>query len=284
MEDASNHKSWNLDVEKGEWMTKVRERIEVYPAIRYKNGTMQAMEEPISEEKPLTIYLNGKEIVTMLCSPQEEKQLAIGFLVSEGMITDIKNLSSLTVDEERGMAWVEADHVAYNVGQMYLKRCLTACCGRGHAGFYFANDARATKQIESQMSITPQEIVTYTHMLEAASATHDKTHGVHSGALAAGGQLLIYSEDIGRHNIFDKIYGRCLLEGVATTDKVIVFSGRVSSEILLKVSKMGVAIVIARSVPTTLALEMARELGITLIGGARDQSFYVYTHAQRVDR
>lgn len=264
-------------------MTQERERIEVYSTLQYKNGVTKVIEEAISEEKPVTIYLNGKELVTMLCSPQEEKYLAIGFLVSEGMITDIKNLTLLTVDEERGLVWAEADQVPHNAGQMYLKRCLTACCGRGHAGFYFANDARATKQIDSPMSITPQEILQYAHMLEAASATHDKTHGVHSGALAAGGKLLIYSEDIGRHNIFDKLYGRSLMEDVTTTDKVIVFSGRVSSEILLKVSKMGVPIVIARSVPTTLALEMARELGITLVGGARDQSFYVYTHTQRVN-
>lgn len=261
-----------------------RERIEVYSTLHYKNGISQVIQEPISEEKPLTIYLNGKELVTMLCSPEEEKYLAIGFLVSEGMITDIKNLTLLTVDEERGLIWAEADQVAYNAGQMYLKRCLTACCGRGHAGFYFANDARATKQIDSQMSITPEEILTYAHMLEAASATHDKTHGVHSGALAMDGKLLIYSEDIGRHNIFDKLYGKCLMAGVDTTDKIIVFSGRVSSEILLKVSKMGVAIVVARSVPTTLALEMARELGITLVGGARDQTFKVYTHTQRVNQ
>lgn len=270
--------------EQGERIMPVRERIEVYPTIQYKDGVVQAKEEPISEEKPLTIYLNGKELVTMLCSPQEEKYLAIGFLVSEGMVGDIKKMTLLTVDEERGLAWAEADDVAYNAGQMYLKRCLTACCGRGHAGFYFANDARAAKQIESQMCITAHDVLAYACLLEAASATHAKTHGVHSGALAADGQLLVYSEDIGRHNIFDKIYGKCLLEGISTADKVIVFSGRVSSEILLKVSKMGVAIVIARSVPTTLALEMARELGITLVGGVREQSFSVYTHTQRIKK
>lgn len=269
-------------VRKGEAMTQVIERIEVYPVMQYKNGVVQAREQFISEEKPVTIYLNGKELVTMLCSPQEEKYLAIGFLVSEGMVTDLKNLTLLTVDEERGMVWAEADHVAYNAGQMYLKRCLTACCGRGHAGFYFANDARAAKQIDSQMVITPEAILEYSRMLEGASATHAKTHGVHSGALASEGQLVMYSEDIGRHNIFDKLYGRALVAGVATTDKIIVFSGRISSEILLKVSKMGVPIVIARSVPTTLALEMAQELGITLVGGVRDQSFYAYTHTQRV--
>lgn len=269
-------------VRKGEAMMPVSERIEAYPVLQYKNGVAQTDEQFISEEKPVTIYLNGKELVTMLCSPQEEKYLAIGFLVSEGMITDLKNLTLLTVDEDRGLVWAEADQVPYNAGQMYLKRCLTACCGRGHAGFYFANDARATKQIDSQMMITPEEILGYARMLEGASATHEKTHGVHSGALASKGQLLMYSEDIGRHNIFDKLYGKALVAGLATTDKIIVFSGRISSEILLKVSKMGVPIVIARSVPTTLALEMARELGITLVGSVRDQSFYTYTHTQRI--
>ena len=265
-------------------MTKVEDGIQIYPVTRYQEGVFRDTEQSISEEKPVTIYLNGKELVTMLCSPQEEKYLALGFLMSEGMIKELDHLTQLTVDEERGLVWAEADHVAHNAGQMYLKRCLTACCGRGHAGFYFANDARATKQIESQMQISSHEILQYAEMLENASTTHHKTHGVHSGALAAEGELLIYSEDIGRHNIFDKLYGKCLIQGVATFDKVIVFSGRVSSEILLKVSKMGVPIVIARSVPTSLAMEMARELGITLVGSARNQSFYVYTHTHRVSR
>jgi len=165
---------------------------------------------------------------------------------------------------------------------MYFKRCLSACCGRGRAEFYFANDARVSKRIDSELRIGAGEVNFYAQALEEASATHHITSGVHNGAVAADGKLLCCAEDIGRHNVFDKLYGKCLEQGVTLADKVLVFSGRVSSEIILKVSKMGVPIVIARSVPTSLAIDLAEELGITLIGVAKGDWFNIYAQANRV--
>lgn len=253
-----------------------------YPTLKLHNEKLVAVQELVSEETALTVYLNGKELVTMLCSPVDAKYLAYGFLVSEGMINSIEDLTLFTIDHERGLIWTEADKVPVNAGQMYLKRCLTACCGRGRAEFYFANDARVTKRIESNLRVRADNINCYVNLLEQASATHQITSGVHSGAIAANGALLYFSEDIGRHNVFDKLYGKCLEDGLTMADKTIVFSGRVSSEILLKVSKMGVPIVVARSVPTSLAVDLAEELGITLVGAAKGDWFFVYTHPERV--
>jgi FdhD protein len=257
-------------------------RIQTYSAIKMEKGELVNVEQMVSEEAPLTIYLNGKELVTMLCSPNEEKYLTLGFLISEGMIHDIRTITNFTIDNERGLIWVEADTVFPNVANTYLKRCLTACCGRGRTGFYFANDARTIKTIESDLKISAPEILHYSVMLEEMSATYHITHGVHCGALAAKGEFLLYSEDIGRHNVFDKLYGKCLEKNLTTADKVIVFSGRISSEILIKVSKMAVPLIIARAVPTSLAIGLAEDLGITLVGAAKGESFYVYTHTGRV--
>jgi FdhD protein len=257
-------------------------RIQKYPAVKLEEGNLVAVEQLVSEEAPLTIYLNGKELVTMLCSPNEEKYITLGFLVSEGMIHDIEAITDLTIDSERGFIWVEADTVFPNVANTYLKRCLTACCGRGRTGFYFANDARTIKSIESNLKISAAEILSYSLMLEELSATYHMTHGVHCGALAAKGEFLLYSEDIGRHNVFDKIYGKCLEMKISTADKVVVFSGRISSEILIKVSKMAIPLIIARAVPTSLAIGLAEDLGITLVGAAKGESFFVYTHTGRV--
>jgi FdhD protein len=243
---------------------------------------MVAVQEFVSEETPLTLYLNGKELITMLCSPVEQRYLALGFLISEGMIADIKDLTQFTVDSERGLIWAEAENVPNNVGQMYFKRCLTACCGRGRAEFYFANDARVSKSIDSKLRVRAQDINNYARMLEEVSETHRVTAGVHSGAIASDGKLVCFAEDIGRHNVFDKLYGKCLEDGLSTADKILVFSGRVSSEIILKVSKMGVPVVVARSVPTSLAIDLAVKQGITLVGVAKGDWFYVYTCAERV--
>jgi FdhD protein len=263
-------------------MAETASGIHSYPGLKLQDGKLVAVQELVSEETPLTIYLNGKELVTMLCSPVDAKYLAFGFLVSEGMINSIEDLTLFMVDNERGLIWAEADNVSVNASQMYLKRCLTACCGRGRAEFYFANDARVTKRIESNLRIRADNINCYVKLLEEASTTHQITYGVHSGAVAASGALLYYSEDIGRHNVFDKLCGKCLEAGLTMADKTIVFSGRVSSEILLKVSKMGVPIVIARSVPTSLAIDLAAELGITLVGAAKGDWFCIYTHPDRV--
>lgn len=114
--------------------------VEIYQAKKLDKAKWTSLSTEVAEEIPLTIFLNGKEIVTVLCSPIEERYLALGFLVSEGMIGKIDDLTLLNVDEERGIIWVEADHVPVNAGNTFMKRCLTACCGRGRADFYFAND------------------------------------------------------------------------------------------------------------------------------------------------
>lgn len=256
--------------------------VQTYQALKAVDETLVSVQDLVSEEEPLTLYLNGKELVTMLCSPVEQRYLALGFLVSEGMIAGIDDLTEFTVDTERNMIWAEAANVPDNAGRTYLKRCLTACCGRGRAEFYFANDARVSNLVESQLRVRAQDINRYAHMLEQASATHRVTSGVHSGAIASGAQLVCYAEDIGRHNVFDKLYGKCLESGVDPGDKILVFSGRVSSEIILKASKMNVPVVVARSVPTSLAIDMAVKLGITLIGLAKGDWFQVYAHAERV--
>lgn len=181
------------------------------------------------------------------------------------------------------MVHVEADIVERDSTEGYLRRCLTTCCGRGRAGFYFANDHKTTRYIDSKARFSAADILKSTAtLLHEASATHSKTYGVHSGAIVENGELILYSEDIGRHNIFDKLYGKCLEQTMSMENKLLVFSGRISSEILIKVSKIGIPCVVAKSVPTTLALGMAKELGITIVGRMRHDSFCVYTHPERI--
>ncbi|SEJ30354.1 FdhD protein [Propionispira arboris] len=257
--------------------------IKTYEVLRFKHGTIQEVKQMISEEMPLTVYLNGKEMTTMLCSPVDQKYLVIGFLISEGMVQRIEDIKEMVINEDDGLVNVEADIVEREAAQGYLRRCLTACCGRGRAGFYFANDHKTTRYIDSSAQFTASDILKSTDiLLNEASATHHKTNGVHSGAIVKNGELILYSEDIGRHNIFDKLYGKCLEKNMIMDDKMLVFSGRISSEILIKVSKMGIPCVVAKSVPTTLALDLAKDLGITIVASMRRDSFCVYTHPKRI--
>lgn len=254
-----------------------------YQVVKVREQELFRTEEPVVEEIPLTIYLNGKELVTMLAAVGEEEYLVTGFLATEGIIQEVQDIKTLTVDMQQGVIHVTTVSGETAAEKMFLKRYLTACCGKGRSAFYFTNDILTARIVNTEIKLSPQQAMAYSKMLEAASETFRLTGGVHGGALAAEGRLVCWSQDIGRHNVFDKLYGRCLKEGISTHDKVLVFSGRVSSEIILKVSKMNIAVIIARSAPTSLALDMAEELGVTVIGFARDQRLNIYTHPERVE-
>lgn len=118
--------------------------------------------------------------------------------------------------------------------------------------------------------------------MQQSAETFRHTGGVHNASLCDVNAIILSRMDIGRHNALDKIYGYCLKNNISISDKIIVFSGRISSEILLKVAKIGCEIILSKSAPTELALQLAEELGITTIGFIRNQSLNVYTHPERV--
>lgn len=246
-----------------------------------ETGVFRA-EYPVVEEYPLTIHHNDQELVTLLCSPGEERHLVLGFLASEGVIASTAEVSQIDIDTAHGLAWVESTAERPPTGDTFLKRCLTACCGRGRAGLYFANDSRLVRRVKSRVRLSQADIKHYVLALEDLSVTFRETGGVHGGALFAAGRLVCFSQDVGRHNVLDKLYGCCLDQGIPMKDMILSFSGRVSSEILLKVSKMNVPVIIARAAPTTLALGLAEDLGITVVAFARGDRCSVYTHTERI--
>jgi FdhD protein len=250
--------------------------------IKVTGKEIEQVEEAIAEEIPLTVYLNGQELITMLASPGDENYLVVGLLASEGIIQNIKDIQTLEVDTQQGIIQVSTISGETVAEKLFLKRYLSACCGKGRSSFYFTNDILTARQVESRVLVSAEAALAYSDMLENMSTMYRLTHGVHSGALADNGQLICYSQDIGRHNVFDKIYGRCLLEGITVADKMIVFSGRVSSEIILKVSKMAIPVIVSRSAPTSLALDLADELGITVVGFAKGGRLKIYTHTHRI--
>lgn len=254
-----------------------------FPVARVKGGRVFTVEDPVIQERPYTIFLNDQELVTLVCSPVFIQELAVGFLCSEGVLSRREDLRGITVNESDGLVWVETKEGAVPAAaQTFLRRFVTTCCGRGRAAFYFLNDARGMNRLESRLCLTPEQVFALSRRLEESSALFAATGGAHSAALCTSTEMILLFEDVGRHNAVDKIFGRCFLEGIDTADKVMVFSGRVSSEILIKVARMKIPVIIARGAPTDLALEMAEELGVTVVGFAREERFNVYTHRQRI--
>lgn len=237
-------------------------------------------EDTVVREFPLTIILNNQELVTLLCSPAKLKYLALGFLASEGLIKSKADVKSLLLDDRRGVARVETTGATAMEQGSVFKRFITTGCGKG-AAFYSPADVGQAK-VESGVSISPERVFSLMKEFQARSEVFQETGGVHSAALSDGERILMFCEDIGRHNAIDKIFGECLWEGIPTPDRVILTSGRISSEILFKVAKRGIPILISRSAPTDLAVKTAQDLGITVIGFARGRRMNVYSYPQRV--
>lgn len=249
---------------------------------KIKGLDKQIINEQVVVEKALTVYINNQEFVTMVCSPGQEKELVIGLLCSEGIVSQPNQLTKVSLDTRKGLVWVETTGERALGETLFLKRYLTSCCGKGKSSFYFANDARLTQKINSPLRVSSRDISNYIKLLEDHSELFHLTGGVHGGALASGGQLEYCAFDIGRHNVLDKLYGHAFSKGINLSQKVIVFSGRISSEILIKTGKMGCPILIGVSAPTDLALSLAEELGITVIGFARQNRMNIYTHSDRI--
>lgn len=251
--------------------------------LKIEGGEKNLTKEQVVVEKALTVYINEKEFATMVCTPEQEKELVVGFLCSEGIITKPEHLKKLTLDSREGIVWVETTEERTLSEELFLKRYLTSCCGKGKSSFYFANDARLAQKVESGLMISSHEVSEYVRLLEEEiSELFRLTGGVHVGALVSHGQIEYSAVDIGRHNVLDKLYGHAFLEGIDLSKIKIIFSGRISSEILIKTAKMGCPILIGVSAPTDLALRLAEELGITIIGFARGQRMNIYTHPERI--
>jgi len=256
-------------------------RTEELKIVRIAEKERETKTDVVIREFPLTIFLNNQELVTLLCTPENLENLAVGFLFSEGILQNKEEVQKLTLDQEKGVAWVETTKDKDFVGKLRLKRLITSGCGKG-ATFHNVVDATTCKKVESKLKISSRQILHLVSDMQRQSKLYRATGGVHNAALADSKNILLFREDIGRHNAIDKILGECFLKGLSTDDKIMFTSGRVSSEILVKIAKSGVPMIVSISAPTNLAVKLAHKLNITLIGFARGKRLNIYTHDGRV--
>jgi len=255
--------------------------IEKFSIKRFTQIGSSSIRDDVVREFPLTIILNNQELATLLCSPTNLRYLAIGFLFAEGLLKSKDEIRKIMVDERQGVVRVETAGGGEFDREALFKRFITSGCGRG-ASFYSATDVQGRVKVESGVEISPLEVLTLVNEFQQRSRIYRATGGVHSAALCDMKNILVFSEDIGRHNAIDKIFGECILNDIATEDYIIITSGRVSSEILLKVARRNVPIIISKAAPTNLGLRLAAELGVTVVGFVRGRRMNVYTHVGRI--
>lgn len=253
--------------------------------LRFKNGEMESVEDKIVTEFPVTVKINEEEFVTMVCSPQYIEDMVIGYLASEGVIREYKDIKNIWIQEKEGYVHVTIDKLNPYFQNLQNKRYITSCCGASRQGFVFINDALTAKKMNDiSVELSIKDCFQLMNKLQQSAATFQETGGVHNAAICDKNGFMLSRMDIGRHNALDKLYGYCLKNHISIRDKVVVFSGRISSEILLKVAKIGCEIVLSKSAPTELALNLAEELRITTIGFIRNDSLNIYTCPERILR
>ena len=235
--------------------------------LRITPGRKDTQKDLIVKEAPLTILVNGQQLVTILCSPQRLEYLAAGFLLFEGLVKDKSEIIGISLDEKNYCANIRLNKNFQMPQDFFRKRLMSpGCC----------------QLINSKIEIRRDEIYQLMEELERRSLLFKVTGGAHSAAICNQREFLVFTEDISRYNTISKVFGECLLKGISTEDKIILTSGRISSEILTKVAKQRVPIVISHAAPTDLAVRFAERLKITLVGFVRGKKMNIYTCDSRV--
>jgi FdhD protein len=224
-------------------------------------------------ERELKVYVNLRELVTILCTPTKLNYLVLGFLYSEGIISGMGDVMMMRVCDEESEVDVRLSNPEF---ELPTKRRLTSGCGGG------ATFTTEGQRVDSGLVVTPLEILSLVRQLQEQMDLYQLSGGVHTSALADTMSLLVVADDIGRHNTLDKIQGECLLRGLSTRDRLLLSTGRISSEMMLKAARMQAPVVVSRHTPTGTAILLARDLGITLVGRARGNRLSVYSHPERL--
>jgi FdhD protein len=223
----------------------------------------------VVREQPLTIYVNSEKFLTLLCSPIDLEALVVGYLWMEQVISGLEEIRHVEVSPVDGRAEVTLVRPV----TLPTERILTSGCG---GGITFRIDHRLFPRLASTLRVGPETLSLRMKDLFAAAVHYKTSRGIHGAALTDGERLLVVAEDVGRHNAVDKIKGAALRQGIPTEDRILLSTGRISSEMLLKAARMGVPLVASRTSPTEMAVALAEQLNITVCGYVRTDGLNLY--------
>lgn len=250
---------------------------------RFDSVRIMSAEEtgrPMPTEMPVTVYLNDVEVATVQCSGTNLDDMAIGFLVGEGLLTQREKLKGVDVDQKRGYVYVTSSEEV-PVDLVYKTRYVTSGCGKGIT-FSSLGHVRGLDKIETIIRVHSGDLYRWIADMGQRSEEYRERGGSHSCALVVRGVVNVVREDVGRHNAADKVIGHAWLKGADLSRTVLLATGRISYEMMVKAAKARIPFVASRSAATNLAAQIAEELGITLCGYVRGGKVVAYTHPKRL--
>lgn len=241
----------------------------------YSSLGWQEISNRVISETNVTLSVNGEEWLTFACTPTNLEALAVGFLFNEGFIRHASEIAMVTpCDNGCNMdVWLNK-----SVERPKQWRRTSGCTG----GVTSDQATRAMPAAVDDHIYTAETILNAMDQLLEVQQLYRETRGVHCSAISDGQSVRFLAEDIGRHNTLDKLSGMLLLQPETISQRLILTTGRISADMLQKSALLGAALVISRTSPTTLSIEHAQQLGITLVGYARRTQFSIYSHPERV--
>lgn len=248
-------------------------------SIRYisVNGSRpQEVEGEIVQEALVCISVNGAELATFMCTPTDLDKLALGFLHNEGIIQSMADVHHLRVSKATTCVdvWLRNDDF-----ERPSRAIITSGCG---GGVTFDDLSERHAPLVTSLSATPSQLAALMQDMLQGAESYKRARGIHTAALAAGDAILLQVEDVGRHNCLDKLSGAALQAGIATKDRILISSGRISSEMINKARRLGAPIVCSRTSPTSLSVALAEAWNMTIVAYLRQNRMRVYTHPERI--
>lgn len=241
---------------------------------KVRDNTGDDIHDLIAVEKKVSISVNGKSLISLFCTPSMVREFVTGIIHNEGLITGewCAERMSIEYGDEIRVDIPSSGDISEG------ERIITSGCG---GGISTVQDLHGTK-VSDDFTFGLEPVRTVFREFQKRSEIYKLTGGVHSAALTDGKRLLAFAEDIGRHNAVDKVIGYCILENISFEGRIILASGRLSSEIVSKCVRCSIPVIISRAAPTSLAVEIAESAGITLIGFMRGERMNIYTGRQRL--
>lgn len=241
--------------------------------------TGAAVTTSVTVERPLTLYLNAQEIVTMMTIGDHPEHLAVGYLLNQAMLRPDDVVTGVEHDDDLGVVVVRTErHTNYEM--KLKKRTQTSGCAQGTA---FGDMMEALDQIVlPKAELRTSWLYTLSHLINRTPSLYLEAGAIHGCVLAERDRPLVYMEDVGRHNAVDKIAGWMFAHAVDPADKIFYTTGRLTSEMVLKTLRMGIPVLVSRSGFTAWGVELARKAGLTLIGRLKGARFVALSGADRI--
>jgi FdhD protein len=248
--------------------------------VRGIDQTGADVETAVVVERPLTLYLNAREIVTMMTIADYPEYLAIGYLLNQNMLGPDERIVGVEHDTELDVVVVRTDRTT-DFEDKLRKKTLTSGCAQGTA-FGDLMEKFDKVSLSKDARLKTSWLYRLTRKINMAPSLYLEAGAIHGCVLCEQDRALVYMEDVGRHNAVDKIAGYMFRHGLAAQDKIFYTTGRLTSEMVIKTVQMGIPILVSRSGFTAWGVELARKAGLTLIGRAKGSRFIVLAGAERV--